>query len=91
MKEFPINVSDEVHKKALQFAVDKAGTPYSIKQLFGILIYMVTGKIIFKDGRSSYVCSELAGQMLNEDFGIGVSKDLDIIIPRDIYEIMDKG
>lgn len=91
VREFDIQISDAAHKKALQFAVDKAGTPYSIKQLLNILIYILIKKSPFEDGRSSYVCSELVGQMLKEEFGVEVSKDLDIVTPKDIYEIMDKG
>lgn len=86
--EFELEISDEAHKKALQFAVDKAGTPYSIKQLFGILIYMISGKILFRDGRSGYVCSELIGQLLQEEFNFVISKDLDTIIPKDIHNIL---
>src|SRR5690349_251313 len=37
VKEFSLSVTDETYKNTLQFAVDKAGMPYSIKQLFGIL------------------------------------------------------
>lgn len=88
--EFQFPVSDESHTNAMRFAVDKAGSPYSIKQLFSILLYLATGKVYFRDGRSAYVCSELIGQMLTEDLKIPVNKDLDLVVPRDIYEILLK-
>jgi uncharacterized protein YycO len=89
VKEFDLQISDEAHKKALQFAVDRAGMPYSIKQLFGILIYNLTGNQVLKDGRSGYVCSELVAQMLSEDLGITITKDLDIVTPKDVYNILE--
>ncbi len=88
--EFQFQISEESHKKALQFAVDNAGKPYSIKQLFSILSYISINKPLFKDGRSAYVCSELIGQMLKEDLGIKVEQDLDLIMPKDIYQILLK-
>jgi len=89
VKEFDLQISDEAHKKALQFAVDTAGMPYSIKQLFGILVYSLTGKRVLQDGRSAYVCSELVAQMLSEDLGITITKDLDIVTPKDVYNILE--
>lgn len=90
VKEFELDISDEAHMKALRFAVDRAGTPYSIKQLFSILAYQITGKVPFKDGRNAYVCSELIGEMLTGNLQIKVDKDLDIVIPKDIYKILDR-
>jgi hypothetical protein len=90
VKEFELEISDEVHLEALRFAVDKAGTPYSIKQLFSILAYMLTGKLLFRDGREAYVCSELIGEMLAEKIKITINKDLDIVIPKDIYNILSE-
>ncbi len=88
VKEFELSISDEAYKKALQFAVDKAGSPYSIKQLFRILWYSTTGHLTQGDGRQMYVCSELVAQMLLEDFGLDVNKDLDLVTPKDLFELM---
>jgi hypothetical protein len=41
VKEFELDVSDESHINALRFAVDKAGTPYSIKSLAKYHLKMV--------------------------------------------------
>lgn len=90
VKEFELLVSDESYKKALQFAVDKAGSPYSIKQLFSMLWYMLTGHQVAGDGRQAYVCSELVGQMLLEDFSIDLDKDLDLVTPKDLFELLSE-
>lgn len=85
VKECVIQISDETYTKMMTFAIDKAGYPYSIKQLFNIVIYMVTGKAhTLSDGRSGYVCSELAGEMLRTILGVLVEEDLDIVTPKDI-------
>lgn len=89
-KEFEFDVSEETYKKMMAFAIDRAGYPYSIKQLFNIAGYMITGKtLLSKDGRDSYVCSELASQMMEEDLKIPLDKDLDLITPKDVYVILD--
>ena len=90
VKEFSISVSDEVYLETMRFAVDSAGMPYSIKQLFGILFYMLTGKVPVGDGRRGYVCSELMGQMLTQKLEKSVTKDLDLVLPKDIYNLLDK-
>lgn len=88
--EFELEISAEIYKKTLQFSVDKAGSPYSMKQLFNILLYTFTGKSILKDGRNAYICSELVGEILSDNFKIVIDKDLDIVTPKDIYKILSK-
>ena len=89
VKEYELQISEETHKRLLQFAIDKAGQPYSIKQLFGIALYMLTDKVYLnEDGRSAYVCSELIGQIMVDVLGITVMKDLDLITPKDLYDIL---
>ena len=86
--EFTLEVPDDIYTRSLQTAVDKAGFPYSIKQLFSLASYLLFRKSLFEDGRSGYVCSELVGEMLQNEFGIKVSDDLDIVTPKDIFNIL---
>lgn len=87
--KFELSLSEEMHTKLLKNCVSKLGAPYSFKQLLGILIYKVTGnsKIIL-DGRKAYVCSELIAELLTEIFGNDFDKDLDVVTPKDIYELL---
>lgn len=92
VKECSIQVSDEIYTKMMTFAIDRAGYPYSIEQLFNIVIYMITGKArTFSDGRSGYVCSELVGEMLRTILGVLIKKDLDIVTPKDIYNALTEA
>lgn len=92
VKECIIQVSDETYTKMMTFAIDKAGYPYSLKQLFNIAIYMCTGKArILNSGRESYVCSELAGEMLKTILNVPISEDLDIVTPKDIDQALEEA
>lgn len=92
VKECIIQVSDETYDKMMTFAIDKAGYPYSLKQLFNILIYMATNKTdILSDGRSGYVCSELAAEMLKTILGIPITENLDIVTPKDVDKALEEA
>lgn len=92
VKECSIQISDETYQKMMTFAIDKAGYPYSIKQLFNIVIYMVTGKThVLGSGREAYVCSELAGEMLKTILNVAVNEDLDIVTPKDIDKALEEA
>lgn len=91
IREFKLNISPECHLSTLQFAVDKAGSPYSLRQLLGILIYMLCGIKPKGEDQNTYVCSELIGQIMQEKFNICVNKDLDLITPKDVYHILESN
>lgn len=92
VKECEIDVSDEIFQKMMDFAIDKAGYPYSIGQLFNIVIYKLTGKAkTITSGRSAYICSELVGEILKLILGVKVDKNLDVITPSDIDKILTEA
>ena len=92
VKECQLQVSDEIYHKMMTFAIDKAGYPYSLKQLFNIVIYTWTGKAhVLGSGRSAYVCSELAGEMLKTILNVSISEDLDIITPKDVDDALHEA
>jgi hypothetical protein len=93
--KFDILLSDSTRKKVVQFAMDQAGSPYSLKQLLGLLIAKVSKLLGFKplnplkDGRSSYICCELVAEILAE-LGHKMPQDLDDITPKDVFEFLNK-
>lgn len=92
VKECKIDVCDDTYTKIMTFAVDRAGYPYSFKQLLNIAIYMITGKAkTFTSGREAYVCSELAGEILKNILKIAIEKNLDILTPEDIDKALEKA
>lgn len=95
IKEYELEISDETSLKVKQFAMDKAGIKYGLKQVLGIgyvkLMY-IFGKNVrnpFDDGSHTYVCSELVGEILKEKLNFGMDIDLQTITPKDIDELME--
>lgn len=86
---FIIPISTERKIKFLQKAIDLAGRPYGIKQIFGmglvrfLYIFNYKAQNPYADGSHTYVCSELAAEHLN-DLGFDF-EDLDSITPKNIY------
>jgi hypothetical protein len=93
--KFDILLSDSTRKRVMQFAMDQAGAPYSLKQLLGLSISklskLIGFKILnpFKDGRSHYICCELVAEILAE-LGYKMPEDLDDITPKDVFEFLNK-
>lgn len=93
IKEYLFQVDAETKQKFLQKAVDTIGTPYGIKQLIGIGIIRF-GKFIgiklknpFRDGRATYVCSELVGELVQDLMDITID-DLDSLGPKELQQII---
>jgi hypothetical protein len=92
--EFPVEITSESKIKLMQFAIDNAGKPYGIKEAFGMGIVRICelfGKKIknpFADKTQTYVCSELAGYILESYAGASIPKDVDDITPLDVYNYL---
>jgi len=97
IKEFKLEVNDQAYKRIMQFAIDNAGTPYGYKQLLGMGIVRIaklfnkTIKNPFSDGKATYVCSELAGTVL-QSFIIkhDIPLNLETSGPKDLYKFLEK-
>ena len=93
--EFDLPVSDELKLKVVRDSIDRLGTPYGIKHIFGIVIVLIARgfgkktKNPFADGGATMVCSELAADELIE---VGEGKDLDpeTAMPIDVYNFLVK-
>lgn len=94
VEEFEFQMSDESYKSMMQFAIDSAGTPYGVKECFGmawVKIMEWCGKTVknpFSDGGSTYVCSELASYVLKNYLGANVKEDLDDMTPLQVYTLV---
>jgi len=94
--EFELTVSEATYVKTMQFAIDNAGVPYGIAQIFGILyvkalaLASIRAKNPFANGDSNFVCSELVGEILKEIVGLEVDYDMDLITPKEIFELLKK-
>lgn len=93
--EFNIPVTSQTKQLVVQNAIDKCGSPYGVGQVVGfgcVLFCRIFGKKIKNPfaSTSSFVCSELVADLLNEINGITL--DSSTMTPKDIYTyVISKG
>jgi len=90
--EYELEITKEQYRKLLNFCMTNAGVDYGVKQVFGILLVRLFGlkKNPFSDGRASWVCSEVAGTILQEIYGINLGLDLDVAGPKAIDKYLER-
>jgi len=90
--EREVELTEVTKKKIVQFCMDKASTPYGVKHLLGfgcVLVMKLFGKTIknpFGDGAKTYICSELAAEILNIA-GYSV-KNTEQVTPKGLYTLL---
>ena len=91
IREFEIEMSQEQLTQIKVRSMEKAGLPYSITQIIGIVIARIfkLDKNPLDQDKDTFVCSEWVGQVL-ESLGAELDKDLNLLTPRDIYEYLEK-
>lgn len=91
VNEFEIDISPEKYIKLMQFAIDNAGKPYGVMSAFGLGIARLCALIGIKihnpfgDGSNTWVCDEIAGEILEEFDDAKLSVSLDDLTPKDLY------
>jgi hypothetical protein len=89
--EFNVEIPDEKVPELVQFALDNAGKPYGVMECFGLAwvrICSLFGKTVknpFGDKETTYVCSELAGYILENFVGDQIDTDLNDITPKELF------
>jgi hydrogenase maturation protein HypF len=89
IEEKEIEISDDVYNFILQYSIDQLGIKYSIKQAVGIFVakvFRLKKNPFHNDGQ---VCSELIGHILKEVLGYKIERDMELITPKEIYELLD--
>lgn len=102
IKEFRIQVDDEVYKEVVRYAMDQCGIGYGWTQLFGLgfvlFVEALTGKRISNPSKGGFICSELVARLLRqledtlnvEDFLIQNNLTYDTISPKDIDTLLSR-
>jgi hypothetical protein len=96
VKEFSLSISDDNYIKLMQFCIDNAGKPYSIKEILGIFLVIIAkrlGKTIsnpFKEGTSQFVCSTLGSYIIEDFANIALPEDYETMSPKDLYILLEK-
>lgn len=94
VKEFEIEISDSNKIALMQFAIDNAGKPYSVKEAIGlglVRICALFGKKItnpLKSGTDSYVCSVLADYILENYANKDIPGDFEDSDPKYIHDYL---
>jgi len=84
IEEFVLEINDTDYRSLLQFCIDNAGKPYSIRDILAILLK--SRKLL--DNESGFVCSNLMGYILQNYLKITLNKDYEMYTPKDIYSIL---
>jgi len=82
--EFEFEVTDEAYKKVMQFCIDNAGKPYSMRDIFAILLKI--DKLL--DGNKKFICSELVAHILQDCINISCEKAPGLVTPKDLYSLL---
>ncbi len=96
-REFKVDISSENKKSLMQFAVDNAGKPYSVKEALGLGVVQILsffGKKIknpFKSGTDSYVCSVIGAYILENYTNNDVPGDFQDASPKSLYEFLSSS
>lgn len=92
VKEFELEITDETYNKLLKYCLNNAGVDYGLKSVVGIALVKlgICKKNPYTDGDSSYVCSELVGQILEDVLEYKLDIDLSIADPKDIYKFLEQ-
>ncbi len=93
LSEFEAYVTDDIYRDFMRWAIMNAGADYSLKQALGIglvKLFNLKDNPISNDQRT-WVCSELAGYVLNSFIGIHIDKTaLDNAGPKEIFDLCKK-
>ena len=89
--EFEVPITAATKQLVVQGAVDKVGSPYGVGQIFGfgwVMFMRLFGKSVKNPfySASSFVCSELTADILNEING--TTLDSSTMSPKDVCEYM---
>jgi hypothetical protein len=94
IKEFTFNVSDESFVTVQKFAVDNAGKPYGLKEIFGLALVQLASlfniKIQnpFKDAGTTWICDQLQAALLETCENVVLPMPLDQMRPQDVYNLV---
>lgn len=92
VREFQLEVSAEQLLQIKVYCMQKAGLPYSVKQIIGILIADLfhLDKNPLDADKDTFICSEFLGEILSI-LNIHPPKDLSLLAPIDIYKELEKS
>jgi hypothetical protein len=94
VKEFTFNVSDASFLTFQQFAIDNAGKPYGVEEIFGLglveiaLAFNIKMHNPLKEAGSTWVCDQLVAAILSTCEQIALPMPLNDMTPKDVYALV---
>lgn len=86
------DLSVEQRRNLFKFAISKAGKPYGIKEVFGLLYSRFIDNSHNKlDDEEHYICSELISTILKDELEVDLGKEASMTMPVDIQKYLDKS
>jgi hypothetical protein len=85
-KDYTISISDEKYSAAATWLWKQLGKPYGFMQLVAIALGMNKST----NGAKAFICSELAGRLLEDFLGYNISKKMDTLGLVDVDKILAK-
>jgi hypothetical protein len=91
LKEYELEINDAQYLILWRFIKSMLGVPYSLKEVFGILLMKVfhLSKQPFKDGTKEEFCSKLVAQVC-QILGIDLGEDPEAIDPSYLDQLLGK-
>ena len=94
VKEYEIEISDELHNQLFNVCMDLAGEKYSVMELVNIFISDVTWMVFKKEvkvyNNRGYICSELMGKLCQDQLKLSFNKPLFLLKPSDIDDALSQ-
>lgn len=95
IKEFKLNVPDNVYKNVLCFCIDQVGKPYSLKQIIGVgldlfnKLFKLNIHNPFVNKTDAFICSEIGAYIVEIIENINIDNK-DLVTPKMLFEHLSK-
>lgn len=87
ISEYEIQITDDKYDDLIRYCLTNAGMQYGVMQIVGIAIAYLF-KMPKNPLNKGYVCSELVGSILSQLGAIKPEKDLNLLTPKDIEQLL---
>lgn len=94
IQEYVFNVSDDNFLAIQRFAIDNAGKPYGVMEIFGLAYVLICAKLglkvnnPFKEAGTTWICDQLIAGILNSCDNVNLPEPLDNMNPLDAHNLV---
>jgi hypothetical protein len=90
--EYSVELSDDCMFKVVDYCLEKAGTPYDLKAVFGLGIKLSFGlkSNPFANGTKQMFCSELVVRILQQKFALAKPYEPELMTVKDVELLLKR-